>query len=264
VRAIGIDVGGTKIAAGVVDTATGGVLQRERLETRPERGGAAVLGDCAALARRLGAPELPVGIGICEMVGPAGEITSAETIEWRGLEVSAVGHGGVVKVQSDVRAAALAEARFGAGQGLLSFLYAIVGTGASVSLVLDGRPLVGARGNAIVLGSPPVELIASGRALARLAGVADARDVLDDSAHQQLVAEAARALGSVLATLVNALDPERLILGGGVGTALPFFGRVVEATRAGIEYPDTRALPIVRSALGRDGGVIGAALAAIP
>ena len=259
--AIGIDVGGTKIAAGVVDLDTGRVLHAERLATAPERGGAAVLADCAGLAGRLGAPQLPVGVGICEMVDRDGRITSAETIEWRDLDVVGIGRGGTVVVESDVRAAALAEARFGAGAGLESFLYAIVGTGASVCLVLEGRPLLGARGNAIVLGSPPAELVASGRAIAERTGV-DARTAVTDPAHAVEVDYAVAVLGGVLATLVNALDPDRLIIGGSLGRSQPFFGRVAEATRAGIEYPDTRRLRIVPSALGPDGGVVGAALAA--
>jgi len=90
-RAIGIDVGGTKVAAGVVDLESGRVLQAEQLATAPERGGAAVLADCTGLAGRLGAPELAVGVGICEMVGRDGRITSAETIEWRDLDVAGIG-----------------------------------------------------------------------------------------------------------------------------------------------------------------------------
>ncbi|MFL6040792.1 MAG: ROK family protein, partial [Gaiellales bacterium] len=143
---------------------------------------------------------------------------------------------------------------------LESFLYAIVGTGASVCLVLEGRPLLGARGNAIVLGSPPAERVASGRAIAERTGV-DARTAVIDPAHAVEVDQAVAVLGGALATLVNALDPDRLIVGGGLGRSQPFFDRLVEATRAGIEYPDTRELPIVQSALGADGGVVGAALA---
>ena len=59
-----------------------------------------------------------------------------------------------------------------------------------------------------------------------------------------------------------ASTPARLIVGGGLGRPQPLVDRLVEATRAGIEYPDTRELPIVPSALGPDGGVVGAALAA--
>jgi glucokinase len=261
-KAIGIDVGGTKIAGGVVDVDTGRVLRVERVPTAADRGGAAVLRDCADLARRLGAPDLPVGIGICEMVDTHGRITSAETIEWRDLDVSEAAHGGPLLVESDVRAAAMAESDFGAGRGLGSFLYVIVGTGASCVLVQDGVPWKGARGNAIVLGSPPVELVASGLGLARRGGKDNAEQVLNDPDLAPLVREAVTALGSELAALVNALDPEAVIVGGGLGTSPAFFELVEAATREGIEYADTRALAVLPSALGGDGGVIGAALAA--
>ena len=205
--ALGIDVGGTKIAAGVVDPSTGAVLERRQVPTRPERGGAAVLGDCAELAAELGGGRLPVGIGLCELVDLDGRPSSADTIDWRDLDPAAAIEAPRVVVESDLRAAALAEARFGAGAGVSPFLFAVVGTGASACLVVDGRPYAGGRGEALVLGAPPVERVASGPALARAAGLERAEDVLADPAHAPLVDAAAAALGSVLAVLANALDP---------------------------------------------------------
>src|SRR5689334_7585956 len=104
--AVGIDVGGTKIAAGLVEGASGRVLVREEVATRPERGGAAVLAECAALARSLGAGDLPVGIGLCELVDLEGCPDSADTVDWRGLDVAAAVAAPRVVVESDVRAAA--------------------------------------------------------------------------------------------------------------------------------------------------------------
>jgi glucokinase len=151
--AVGIDVGGTKIAAGLVDVERGEVVRSEREPTRPERGGAAVLADCAALAARLGHDGVPVGVGICEVVDRDGQLATAETIDWRDLDVPAAFGGIPVALESDVRASALAEARFGAGRALESFLHVIVGTGAAACLVLDGRPHLGEHGNAIILGA---------------------------------------------------------------------------------------------------------------
>ena len=116
-RAVGIDVGGTKIAAGLVETGSGRLLEREEVPTRPKRGGVAVLADCAALARALGGGEQPVGIGLCELVDLDGRPASAETVDWRDLDLAgAVGAPHVV-LEADVRAAARAEAVFGAGAG---------------------------------------------------------------------------------------------------------------------------------------------------
>jgi glucokinase len=261
--ALGIDVGGTKIAAGAVDLETGAVLERRQVPTRAERGGAAVLTDCAELAAELGGRKLPVGIGLCELVDLTGRPSSAETIDWRDLDPAAAIGAPRVVVESDVRAAALAEARLGAGAGVSPFLFVIVGTGASACLVIDGRPYAGGRGEAIVLGAPPVELVASGPALARRAGLDRGEDVLTDPAHTQLVDAAADALGGVLAVLANALDPSLVVLGGGLGVEPAFRERVERACQSLLAYPRTPPLPVVSSWLGKDGGVIGAALVAL-
>lgn len=248
--AVGIDVGGTKIAAGLVDVGRGEVVRSERAATAPQRGGAGVLADCAGLAARLGGDGIPVGIGICEVVDRDGRLTTAETIEWRDLDVQAAFGGAAVTVESDVRAAALAEARFGAGAGLASFLHLVVGTGAAACLVLDGRPHLGEHGNAIILGAPPVEQVAGGAALGERVRDAGAR------------AAAAAAVGRVAAVLVNALDPAAVVVGGGLGAADGFADGLAAALRPAIWCEATRDLPVVPTALGEWGGAIGAALAA--
>jgi len=262
--AVGIDVGGTKIAAGVVDTASGAVLERRRVPTLPERGGAAVLAECAALAAELrGSGRLPVGIALCELVDLEGRPASGDTVDWRGLDVAAAFGNPRVVVEADVRAAAVAEARLGAATGVSPFLFVIVGTGASACLVIDGRPYAGARGEALVLGAPPIEEVASGPALARAAGLERAEDVLADPAHAAILDGAAAALGGVLAVLANVLDPALVVLGGGLGTAPAFRERVERALQAHVAYPREPPLPVVGSSLGVDGGMVGAALVAV-
>jgi glucokinase len=221
-----------------------------------------VLADCAALAAELGGGRLPVGIALCELVDLDGRPASGDTVDWRGLDIEAgVGAPSVV-LEADVRAAALAEARFGAGVGISSFVFVVVGTGASACLVLDGRPYAGAHGVALVLGAPPVELRASGPALARVAGLERAEDVLADPAHGATLDDATAALGSVLAVLANALDPVLVVVGGGLGTAPAFRERVERALQERVAYPREPPLPLVASSLGADGGVVGAALVA--
>jgi glucokinase len=260
----GIDAGGTKLAAGLVDVLAGTVLRRCERPTGPGRGGAAILADCVALARGVSAGQAAgVGLGVPELVSPDGQITSAATWDWRGCDLAAAFAGtGPVVVESDVRAAALAEARFGAGRGRSSFVYMSIGTGVSHTLVTGGLPWRGARGNALVVGAPLVELSASGAALAARAGRASAEEVLAAGDDAALVEDVARALAAELARLVNALDPEAVIIGGGLGLN-PQFGRRLEGlTRPDIYAPDTRELDILPAGLGRDAGIIGAALAA--
>ena len=261
---VGIDVGGSKILAASVDVTTGAVRRELRTPTPVNAGGEAVLAACVELAREL-APDGPaaVGIGLCEFVDLSGTPTSAFTIDWRGLDVpGAFGGSAHVRIESDVRAAALAEARFGAAAGFESFVYLVVGTGVSHCLVLHGRPYEGARGNAIVVGAPPVERTSGGLALAERAGVDRAELVLSDPARASLVDSAADELGLALAALVNALDPEAVVVGGGLGLVDRYRERVSAAARAAIEHEATRELPIVPATLGPRSGVIGAALVA--
>ena len=260
---VGIDVGASKIAAAGVDVTTGEVLREVRAAT--PGGGQAALDACVELSVQVAPGKADaVGIGLCEFVDLFGNPTSAYTVDWLALDVQgAFGDSVPVRIESDVRAGALAEARFGAGRGFGSFVYVTVGSGVSHCLVVDGRPFPGARGNAIVTGAPPVEFSIGGLALARRAGVASAEDVLADPAYAALVEGAAEELGSALATLVNALDPEALVLGGGLGLVDAYRARVVAAARAGIEHQVTRKLPIVPAALGPRSGVVGAALAAV-
>ena len=189
-----------------------------------------------------------LGVALCELVRPEGTIASSVTVDWAAVDVAAAfAHLAPAVVESDVRAAALAEARFGAGRGQASMLYVNVGSGIS---------------HALITGAPPVEAWSSGLALARAAGVSTAEEALRDARHAEVVAEAASRLGQTLAVLVNALDPALVVLAGGLGSVASYREMVAEAARSLIYAPETRALDLVPAATGPDGGLIGAALAA--
>jgi glucokinase len=251
--AVGIDVGATKIAAGLVDTSRGALLEATR---RPTPGDPMeALETCTRMVAELCPSEAPrVGIGLCELVTPEGEITSGESVDWRGLDVpSLLPRAESVRIESDVRAAAAAEARYGAAVGAASALYLNIGSGISHCLLLDGTPHAGARGNALITGAPPVETWSSGAGLARQAGTQSAQAALADPGH------------AALAMLVNALDPDVVVMGGGLGLDARYREMVVAAARPLIYAPATAALPMVPARLGFDAGVIGAAaLAAEP
>jgi glucokinase len=291
---LGIDVGGTKIAAGIVDPATGAILRRETIATAAERGGSAVLADTLALASRLvagaGRRVMRIGVGVPQLVDNAGRICSAYNFDWTDLPVREhLSTLAPTTIESDVRAAARAEARFGAGKGRRIFTYVTIGTGISYCLVIDGRPHAGANGFAIHFASsalhvpcaacgrinaPVLEEIASGSAIgaayARRTGrsVGGAADVLvaatsGDAAASEIVTAAARQLGPLVALVVNMLDPEAVVLGGGLGLAEgPYREELIASTRSHIWADSCRALPILPAALGVDAGLMGAALAA--
>src|SRR5947209_3248578 len=101
----------------------------------------------SANARVHGLEPATIGIGVAELVTPDGVVVSDATIRWKGLPIQERFQRLLPTcIEADVRAAARAEARWGAGAGLASFLYVTVGTGISSCLVLDGEPHHGARG----------------------------------------------------------------------------------------------------------------------
>jgi glucokinase len=292
--AIGIDLGGTKIAAGLVTFPEGKILVREIVPTRPERGGEAVLADTVAVARRLKekSKSFPgalkgIGIGIAELVNLQGEITSNYLIKLRGLpakeEISRVAPA---EIDSDARAPGRAEALFGAGREFSNFVYLTVGTGISYCLVLDGKPYAGAHGHAIMVASGPLisqcqscgavhdqvlEEFAAGPSLVTrynqlaIEKVTTGQQVTaaaaaGDPIAARVVESSGLALGNSVAFLINVLDPQAVVVGGGLGLAGGLYWHsFVESTRKRIWSDVSREIPIVKAELGADAGLIGAA-----
>jgi len=296
--AIGVDVGGTKIAAGLVRFPEAKIYGREIIPTQPERGSDKVLMDVHALILRQydcaslhQCKPLGVGIGVPELVDLEGRITSATTVDWRHVAAAHFAPRGPVTIDADIRAAALGEALFGAGNRYRLFLYVNVGTGISCCLVQDGKPFRGTRGNALVLGSGPdvalcaecesmtesvLEDYASGPGIVRryLALIDDenvkqAKEILANAdAHDpvavRVVTQAATALGNRVGLLSNVLDPEAVIIGGGLGLAGGTYWQFLQdAARSAIWDANTRRLPIINATFGADAGLVGAASLAI-
>jgi len=298
-HAIGIDVGGTKIAGGVVDLAAGTILARRHRPTLPRRGGGAVLddvlhqaGELAAEAKGLGLAIAGVGVGLPQLVTPDGRVRSDHLFDWRELPAARLlGAIAPARLESDVRAAAWAEARFGAGRGYDIFCYVTIGTGVSYCLVVNGRPFAGARGYAIHFGSAPqwtrcracgavhtatLEEGAAGPGIAAAYStrckrqVTGAEDVFaaaaaGDQDALSVLADAAAELGAVIGQMMNMLDPDALVIGGGLGLAGGIYGRrLIAEIRDHVFAPDARDLPVLPAVLGLEAGIVGAALAAAP
>ena len=299
IGAIGLDIGGTKTAAGIVLWPTGEILCRTVSPTSPARGGEALLKDVLELAKRLKEKAedeaikiAAIGAGVAELVDCDGNVTSSCTIAWCGQPVqetlSTIAPG---RVESDVRAAAFAEAIFGAGRGKRLFVYITVGTGISYCLMQNGQPFKGTHGNAITMASSPLSTVcthcgarlrpvleeyASGPAIAkrfaqtkRTGFVGDCQGVFraasgGDQDAIEILHSAGEALGVSAAFLVNVLDPEMVILGGGLGTAGGIYRDAFERScREHIFAENSRTLPIASARLGIDAGVIGAAAVAL-
>ena len=228
-----------------------------------------------------------IGLGVCELVDPQGNVTSNNSFDWRGVPVQKTfAQLARAVVESDARAPALAEVMFGAGRPFKLFAYVTVGTGISYCLVQDGKPFPGARGNALTLASMPLtttctvcgtvlnpilEEFAGGPGLVRRYNeqtgktLRRAEEVIHaqqqgDRVATEIVESAGDALGNSVGFMCNILDPDAIIVGGGLGLAGGlYWERFVTATRAHIYADDARDLPILPAALGVDAGIIGAA-----
>ncbi|HEX5082633.1 MAG TPA: ROK family protein [Blastocatellia bacterium] len=294
--AIGVDVGGTKIAAGVV-TQAGELLFPSLLPSAAERGGEAMLRDVEAIstdlinrANKAGMKVAGIGLCVAELVDLRGNVTSGHTIKWEGWPIrERLSQIAPSVIEADVRAAALGEAIYGAGRDYEIFLYLTVGTGVSCCLMLSRRPYAGAHGDALICASSPLtstceecgatnkvalEEYASGPALTRryqpysqekISGAEEViKAALDGDARAlEIIRSAGAALGVTAGLLVNTLDPEAVVVGGGLGRAGGIYWECfLRSTREHIWAEARRNLPIKRAALAH-GGVIGAAINAL-
>lgn len=303
-EAIGVDLGGTKTAAGLVDE-HGRILRRAEAPSvhgRPD----VALATIVDLVRLLRSPEaVGVGLGAAGLVDFErghylyGPNTGLQDLPLR--EMLARSTGIDVRLDNDANCATWAEHHFGSGRGTRHFLCVTLGTGIGAGLVLDGHPYRGARGGAGEFGHLLVERdghpcgcgrrgcweqYASGRALERIArrrlGEAPAGllgelaggtlEGLDgpavtaaaragDALALEVVDEVATWLGLGLGSLVNALEPDRIAIAGGLGAEWDLLApRALESARGQMEAPEHRPAPeIVAAELGADAGIVGAA-----
>ncbi|MCU0888866.1 MAG: ROK family protein [Rubritepida sp.] len=285
---IGVDVGGTKIEVAALD-ATGGVRLRRRVATPPDYAGviAAVAALVAGAERDLGA-RASVGVGIPGSLSPAtGRVRGANSTWLNGGPLGedlAAALGRAVRLSNDANCLALSEAADGAGAGAASVFAVILGTGVGAGIVVGGRLLEGHNRIAGEWGHNPlpwmtadehpgpacwcgqrgcIETFLSGPALAADADGPGARDASGLPARTDAAARAALArhterLARALAHVVNLLDPEVIVLGGGLSNMAHLYAEVPRLLPRHV-FSDTVRTRIVQAAHGDSSGVLGAA-----
>jgi len=257
---LGVEIGGTKLQAGVCGVR--GRLQRlVRVAVERKRGRAGILQQFEQIIPDLLSPHKVTAIGV-GFGGPVDSCTgrvvrSFQVSDWDGFALRRWFERKFalpVEVENDSNCAALAEATLGAGSGKRRVFYTNVGTGIGGGLVLDGK-LYHGRYGAMEIGHTRVgdgcqiiESWASGLAIER--GVST-------------LPQAAEHFGVALANVITLLNPDLVVVGGGVSLAGESFFRPLRETVARWVFaPYRRNYRIVPAQLGEDVVVVGAALVA--
>ncbi len=286
---VGIDLGGTKIEGVVLDRA-GSVVQRHRVPTEAQRGYQHIVDNIAGLASEMLAQapgcEL-IGVGTPGAVsGRTGVIKNSNTQCLNGRDI----RGDLQKVlpcsvliENDANCFALAEAQQGAGRGFRCVFGVIMGTGVGGGIVFDGKVHTGGQriggewGHHSIDPDGPecycgrrgcVETLLSGTGIARaykervgaeldatgVVAAARVGDPLATAVFEEFIANFGRAMANV----INILDPDVVVLGGGVSNIDELYTRGRAAVEPYVFGGEFRT-PIVKHQLGDSAGVIGAA-----
>jgi glucokinase len=307
---LGVDVGGTKVAVGLVDR-NGMILQHARSPMTatgtPDAALQAVTGAIDSMSSSTGAIGFQ-SMGICAP-GPldptAGIVLNPPNLPcWRNFplaEKMSARYQVSVKVDNDANAAALAETRWGAARGFRFVFYATIGTGIGTGIVLDGRIYHGSTGSAGEGGHVSIdyrgpvcscgkrgciEVLAAGpaigtRARTKLENPSRHSTILDlakgnvsavtseivgqaflagDPLAREILLETVDLLTPWLGNIVDLLDPDILVMGGGVAAMLkPFFDEIKNRLPSWCVNPRASEIPLVMAHYGADAGIAGGA-----
>jgi glucokinase len=307
---IGVDIGGTKVAAGLVDP-TGAITHKRRVAMLATGDAAAGFGAVAAAIEAIftAAPSIRAsvtGIGLCSPgpLDPAtGVVINPPNLPcWRDFPLAAEierAFGVPARVDNDANAAGLAEALWGAGRGYTNVFYATLGTGIGSGIVFARRIYHGRTGSAAEGGHVTIdyrgpvcacgkrgciEALASGPAIARLARAKVAGGVRSrmlelsggleeiraehvgqafregDPAAKEVLDEIALLLTVWLGNIVDLLEPDCIVVGGGVAELMcPFFPEMSHNLPLWSINRRACEIPILMARYGADAGIAGAA-----
>lgn len=298
--ALGLDLGGTKILAGLVDP-TGRMVHQWRISTPAAEGGEAILaavsGALGTVLGKLTSEERAALVGVG--VSSPGHINRATGVVdyctpnlpgWTGMPVVTrlhAEHGLPVMADNDANCAAYGEHWVGAGQGVEHLVALTIGTGLGGGIIAEGQLVRGARGGAAEIGHMILvpdglpcncgqrgcfESYVSGTALGKAAAATghwspapSSHEVFtmaragEPHAHA-LVRQMARHFAMGVVTVINFIDPERILVGGGVALQGDFFLPMVREFLPGLYGGrgwDAERLQL--AGLGEAAGMIGAA-----
>jgi glucokinase len=305
---VGVDVGGTKVAAGLVN-AEGEISSHVRVPMVSNASARDGLNSVLSAIEQVSgqAAEEVAGIGICAP-GPldpaSGVVLNPPNVPcWRNFALAAAVqevYSVPVKVDNDANAAALAETRWGAARGYKNVFYATIGTGIGTGIIFDGKIYHGRTGSAgegghvsidyrgptCLCGKPGcVEILASGTSIARRArervSSGQKSSMLElaggqieavrgetvamayaqgDAVAKELMLETVEMLTVWLSSMIDLLDPEVIVIGGGAEALYrPFYEQIRARIPQLTLNPRSSEVPVLSARYGAESGIAGGA-----
>ena len=287
---IGIDLGGTKIEVAVLDSQDK-ILFRERLFTEAHLGSEHIFDQIHALYSKavmsIQNKSHTLGLGMPGSISKKTHLLkNSNTLCLNDLPIQALLEDKLVHdivIENDANCFALAEAIMGAGIGYPSVFGVIMGTGCGGGIVFDGKirqgpqNIAGEWGHMVIdpQGSPCycgangcVESFISGGGLEKIIRNTTGNSIsaidfftmpLKDESLKKIKQDFYARFGQALANLINILDPDIVVLGGGLSNEKSLYKEGIEEVYKRI-FNDVPSTPIVKNILGDSAGVIGAAL----
>jgi glucokinase len=263
---LGVDIGGTKIATGLVNEHAEVSSARSVPTLANEGYGVSIRQVWRAIEQSISGDVEAIGICAPGPLNPKTGIilNPPNLLGWHDVpleEMARSKFGLPVRLENDCNAAGLAEARFGAAKGCNSVFYAAIGTGIGSGIILDGKIYHGKNGSAAEGGHVSIDYRSETVCRCGSRGCIEALasgHVLERKAYD--LNELALQLGAWLGSVVSLLDPDIIVIGGGVSKiGEPLFERLRAIVPTRTINPHAGELPIVAARFGAEAGIVGAA-----
>ena len=272
-KTIGVDIGGTKTAIGIIDYQTGKISKKLIFPSKSFKNDSKNLNFIIektlvlSNANRIN----HIGIGVPELINNKGVIKGNYNFNWSNINLATYFPKNIkVLVDSDVRCHLRAEKYFGVARNYKNFAYINIGTGLSYAQFKENDIYSGANGYAIHFASSKISLYDwkknkkislipedyySGKELVKILNIKNTQK------KNRIMKNVAESLATIIGSLINTIDPAKIVLGGGVVIHNAYFTKIlISNIRKYILADEVKKINIVTSKLKDNTGLLGAGL----
>ena len=272
-KAIGVDIGGTKTAIGIIDYQTGKISKKLIFPSKSFKNNSKNLNFIIektlvlSNANRIN----HIGIGVPELINNKGVIKGNYNFNWGNINLAKYFPKNIkILVDSDVRCHLRAEKYFGVARNYKNFAYINIGTGLSYAQFKENDIYSGANGYAIHFASSKISLYDwkknkkislipedyySGKEIVKIL------NIKNKQTKNRIMKNVAESLATIIGSLINTIDPAKIVLGGGVVIHNAYFTKIlISNIRKYILADEVKKINIVTSKLKDNTGLLGAGL----